>query len=131
MKGNFMIFSTACLLGTLLAPPEVRAAGRGVYCIFHWDENPSLNIKGGDVKITKRVQKDVYETLIEAGTVKALLTLKYGGERCQFTHPKSIYFHRYFTPDYYGFQLNSKERHPTCAEINMTVTCHSVLGDDS
>lgn len=127
MKGNLMILSTACLLGALVIPPEVQARGRGVYCIFHWEENPSLNIKGGDVKITQAVQKDMYETLLDAGTVKALLTLRYGGTRCEYTHPKSRYFHRYFTPDYYGFQLNTKGRHPTCAEINMTVTCHSVV----
>ena len=129
MKCNSMILTTACLLGVLVIPPEVQARGRGVSCVFHWPDNPSLNIKGGKREIIENTRKKSYDKLLEAGIVKAHLTMQMGGARCKFSHPDSTSISTYFYSDYHGFRLNRKDRAPACSEINMTVTCQSAIDE--
>jgi len=130
MKCNSMILAISCLIGVQVIIPEVEAAGRGIHCSFHWEENPALNIRGGDVVKTGRVRKKLFDKLIVAGRVDARVAVKGGGTKCQYIHPASSYFYSYFDHDYYGFRINNKGRVPACDEIKMTVFCHTDIEDD-
>jgi len=124
MNYKIMILTMGCVLGVLVAPIEAHArSGRLVSCIFQWADNPSLNVKGGQVDMGKTVQVNVYDELLEAGTVSARVTEKSLGTRCKFSHPESRFINRYFSADSYLFRLNRKGRVPTCDDVNMKITC--------
>ena len=128
MHYNILSLSTLLLIASMAVPQYAEARGRPVECLFQWQENPKLTVKGGRVVIQKKVRQSLLATLVEAGTVDAKVTVDQGGG-CYISHPESKLFNRHYYSYYAGFRLNHRGRNPTCEDLKATVSCRDPLSN--